>query len=396
MRRPPELPGRRAKSTMQTGVSAILCLRPTAVRPWIGNICENIQIVASDRGPCTLRVRRNYGLRGPGIPLPPHRPPRSAVPTRGALSGAGSDLQRRPRCGQDASRSISSKEQMTTMLVLKRLAALAAAVTPGLADRRGGFRRLRTAVALADGFSAGRHAGHGQHRLVPRLPALADHRRSRCSCWCCWSIVIVRFNARANPTPSRTTHNTLLEVAWTLVPVIILVAIAVPSFKLLFLQLTIPPADLTVKATGKQWYWSYSLSRQPSSSSTRPACDRGQRAQGRPAAPARRRQRDGGAGQQGRARAGDRRRRDPRLRGAVVRHQDRRRSGPAQRDLVQGDPRRHLLRPVLRAVRQGPRLHADRGARGERPGLRRPGSSRRRRSSPPTTAAPARNVVAAK
>jgi cytochrome c oxidase subunit 2 len=71
-------------------------------------------------------------------------------------------------------------------------------------------------------------------------------------------IVIVRFNARSNPTPSRTTHNTLLEVAWTLVPVVILVAIAVPSFKLLFLQQTIPPADLTVKATGKQWYWSYS------------------------------------------------------------------------------------------------------------------------------------------
>jgi cytochrome c oxidase subunit 2 len=70
-------------------------------------------------------------------------------------------------------------------------------------------------------------------------------------------IVIVRFNAKANPTPSRTTHNTLLEVVWTLVPVIILVAIAVPSFKLLFLQLSIPPADLTVKATGKQWYWSY-------------------------------------------------------------------------------------------------------------------------------------------
>ena len=71
-------------------------------------------------------------------------------------------------------------------------------------------------------------------------------------------IVIVRFNARSNPTPSRTTHNTLLEVAWTLLPVIILVTIAVPSFKLLFLEQTIPPADVTVKATGKQWYWSYS------------------------------------------------------------------------------------------------------------------------------------------
>jgi cytochrome c oxidase subunit II len=70
-------------------------------------------------------------------------------------------------------------------------------------------------------------------------------------------IVMVRFNARANPTPSRTTHNTLIELLWTIVPVIILVAIAVPSFRLLFLQLDAPKADLTVKATGKQWYWSY-------------------------------------------------------------------------------------------------------------------------------------------
>jgi cytochrome c oxidase subunit 2 len=71
-------------------------------------------------------------------------------------------------------------------------------------------------------------------------------------------IVIVRFNARANPTPTRTTHNTLLEVAWTLIPVVILVTIAVPSFRLLFYQLNTPGADITVKATGKQWYWTYS------------------------------------------------------------------------------------------------------------------------------------------
>jgi len=70
--------------------------------------------------------------------------------------------------------------------------------------------------------------------------------------------VVVRFNARANPVPSRTTHNTLIEVAWTLIPVLILVAIAVPSFRLLFLELDVPKADLTVKATGKQWYWTYS------------------------------------------------------------------------------------------------------------------------------------------
>ena len=70
-------------------------------------------------------------------------------------------------------------------------------------------------------------------------------------------IVVVKFNAKANPVPSRTTHNTMIEVAWTLIPVLILVAIAVPSFRLLFKQLDLPKADLTVKATGKQWYWSY-------------------------------------------------------------------------------------------------------------------------------------------
>ena len=61
----------------------------------------------------------------------------------------------------------------------------------------------------------------------------------------------------SNPVPTRTTHNTALEVVWTLVPVLILVAIAVPSFKLLFHQLNIPPSDLTIKATGKQWFWTY-------------------------------------------------------------------------------------------------------------------------------------------
>jgi cytochrome c oxidase subunit 2 len=70
-------------------------------------------------------------------------------------------------------------------------------------------------------------------------------------------IIAVRFNARSNPTPSRTTHHTLLEVAWTVIPVCILVAIAVPSFRLLFRQLNTPPADMTVKATGKQWYWTF-------------------------------------------------------------------------------------------------------------------------------------------
>jgi len=70
-------------------------------------------------------------------------------------------------------------------------------------------------------------------------------------------LVVVKFNARANPQPSRTTHNAGLEVAWTVIPVLILVVIAIPSFRLLTKQLTLPKADVTVKATGKQWYWSY-------------------------------------------------------------------------------------------------------------------------------------------
>jgi cytochrome c oxidase subunit 2 len=70
-------------------------------------------------------------------------------------------------------------------------------------------------------------------------------------------IVIVRFNERANPVPSRTTHNTLIEVVWTVVPVLILIAIAIPSFRLLREQLVVPPHDVVVKATGHSWYWSY-------------------------------------------------------------------------------------------------------------------------------------------
>jgi cytochrome c oxidase subunit 2 len=70
--------------------------------------------------------------------------------------------------------------------------------------------------------------------------------------------VVVRFNRKANPVASRTTHNTLIEVVWTILPVIILVIIAVPSITLLARQYETPPADaVTIKATGYQWYWGY-------------------------------------------------------------------------------------------------------------------------------------------
>lgn len=66
-----------------------------------------------------------------------------------------------------------------------------------------------------------------------------------------------RFRASRNPVASRTSHNTIVEVVWTVVPVLILVWIAVPSFRLLANQYSPPKADLTIKATGNQWYWSY-------------------------------------------------------------------------------------------------------------------------------------------
>lgn len=68
---------------------------------------------------------------------------------------------------------------------------------------------------------------------------------------------VVRFNKRVNPTASRTSHNTMIEVVWTVVPILILVVISVPSFRLLFKQLDVPEYEMTVKATGYQWYWGY-------------------------------------------------------------------------------------------------------------------------------------------
>ncbi len=67
----------------------------------------------------------------------------------------------------------------------------------------------------------------------------------------------VRFRASANPNPSKRTHNVTVEILWTLIPCLILIVMAVPSFKILYKQDTIPKADLTIKAIGYQWYWGY-------------------------------------------------------------------------------------------------------------------------------------------
>jgi cytochrome c oxidase subunit 2 len=69
--------------------------------------------------------------------------------------------------------------------------------------------------------------------------------------------IVIKYRAGANAVPSKVHHNTLLEVAWTLIPVIILVVIAIPSFKLLYLEANVPTPDVTIKAIGKQWFWTY-------------------------------------------------------------------------------------------------------------------------------------------
>ena len=69
--------------------------------------------------------------------------------------------------------------------------------------------------------------------------------------------IFIRFNRKRNPVPQKFTHNSLIEVLWTVIPVIILIGVAIPSFRLLYLEDVVPKADMTVKAIGHQWYWTY-------------------------------------------------------------------------------------------------------------------------------------------
>lgn len=70
--------------------------------------------------------------------------------------------------------------------------------------------------------------------------------------------VIIRFNAKANPVPAKFSHNITLEIVWTIIPIIILIIIAIPSFRILKLAEHTPPADITIKVVGSQWFWTYS------------------------------------------------------------------------------------------------------------------------------------------
>ncbi len=112
--------------------------------------------------------------------------------------------------------------------------------------------------------------------------------------------VMMRYNQRANPVPSKDHHNTLLEVAWTIIPVIILVLIAVPSFQLLYFEADIPKPDVTINAIGKQWFWTYQYPKEGGFQFDSLHVEGRRREEGGRAAPARRRQSGLCAGQQGR------------------------------------------------------------------------------------------------
>jgi cytochrome c oxidase subunit II len=140
------------------------------------------------------------------------------------------------------------------------------------AGRRSVITLIAAAIALGFGTSMALAQGYAQPWQIDFPPMVTEIGRDVVNFhyWLVWLItaiclfvlallvvIVVRYNEGRNPMPSRTTHNTLLEVAWTIVPVLILVAIAIPSFRVLRQQLVIPPHDLVVKVTGYAWYWGY-------------------------------------------------------------------------------------------------------------------------------------------
>jgi cytochrome c oxidase subunit 2 len=256
-RRPLLLLGRPGPSTTQTGDSTIGAAAGGHVPALDGAYTRNFQIVPRDWLSMHIATAPELWFEKPGKSPPAAPPAEERGPIRGAVSAGGLDLQRRFPMRQGRVTTDFVEGAVMRMLVLKRWAALATAAVPGIFMSGVAFAGVGQPSPWQLGF---------QQPATPVMENIVTFHN-----YLLWLItaitafvlvllviVFVRFNAKANPTPSRTTHNTLLEVMWTLVPVVILVAIAVPSFKLLFFELTVPPADVTVKATGKQWYWSYS------------------------------------------------------------------------------------------------------------------------------------------
>lgn len=135
---------------------------------------------------------------------------------------------------------------LTAMAMLASTAAIALPASAAEGEPRNwqlGFQPPATAIA---------EQMHGFHNLLLVICALIVLLVLGLLIW-----VMFRYNEKANPVPSRTSHNTSIEVLWTVVPVLILLIIAIPSFRLLYAQYDVPKPDLTVKVTGHQWYWSY-------------------------------------------------------------------------------------------------------------------------------------------
>ena len=172
--------------------------------------------------------------------------------------------------------------------------------------------------------------------------------------------VILRYNSKANPVPSKTSHNTMIEIVWTLVPVLILVGVAVPSIDLLAKQFKpLPAKTLTIKATGNQWFWTYTYPDNGGFEVISNMLPEDKAiANGEPGASCCRFP-HGRAGWRADPHASHCFRRDPCLRRAFAVVQDRRGAGANQREDDVCREARRLLWPVFRAVRRAPWLYAD-------------------------------------
>jgi cytochrome c oxidase subunit 2 len=150
-------------------------------------------------------------------------------------------------------RKLSSIRDTALLRVIGIAVGLSASVGIALAEGSGEGHAVPGQMGLQRGTTEIAHEMHWFHDwlLLPIITVI-----------CLFVLglivwIVLKFNEKANPVPSRTTHNSLLEVAWTVIPVLILVVIAIPSFRLLTKQLVLPNADITMKITGKQWYWTY-------------------------------------------------------------------------------------------------------------------------------------------
>jgi cytochrome c oxidase subunit 2 len=183
-------------------------------------------------------------------PTAPAQPAAQAAPTQPGPSDAiSAQSQARPAQPEEANTpglANAPQEPPEDAQVAQSTAASQATAEPGIGQPDGRF-------ALQDQFTPIGEEAAWFHDwiLMPAITIITLFVLALLA------IVIVRYRRAANPTPSRTTHNTALEVIWTLVPVLILVIIAVPSIRLLAHQYSPPRADITVKAIGNQWYWEY-------------------------------------------------------------------------------------------------------------------------------------------